>query len=53
MCAQAQGNASVVSMPGTEFMGGRGGHVSPNFWIRGDIISFDPQHFAMKSKVVV
>jgi len=30
---------------GTEYMGGTGGHVPPNFWTGGDIISFVPLTF--------
>jgi len=31
-----------------------GGHVPPNFWTGGDIISFGPpQHFVIKINVVV
>jgi len=30
----------VVLWPGTEFMGGQGGHVPPNFSTERDIISF-------------
>ena len=34
-------------------MGAPGGHVPPQLLDRGDIISFPPKHFVIKSNVVV
>jgi len=46
-------NLKQQKQAGTEFMGAPGGHVPPQLLDRGDIISFPPKHFVIKSNVVV